>query len=78
MRVPSQVDEVMLRNRDAHMHQKLELLARGGAGGRAGGASSAPAGRVVAVVGVAHMDGLEQRWAETFGAASVTPLGDGT
>lgn len=63
--VSPEIMNVMAHRRDAHMFQVLEGLVLG----------AKPGTKVVAVVGVAHMDGLEKRWQDRFGAPSVSSLG---
>jgi pheromone shutdown protein TraB len=59
---------VLLNQRDEHMYRELAGLA-GAVGQLKGGGLHG-----VAVVGVAHMDGIEKRWAEDFGPGSVQPI----
>lgn len=58
----------MLDRRDEHMYRELTGLA--GAIGQVKG----PGLRGVAVVGLAHMDGIEERWRNDFGPSSVQSI----
>ena len=80
----------LLDRRDDHMFGVLEKVAERSLAGRllvgndgSGGGPSSPAAAAaaaggssatVAVVGVAHMDGLEERWAAKYGDSSVHPV----
>mmetsp|Transcript_53549 Transcript_53549/g.107541 ORF Transcript_53549/g.107541 Transcript_53549/m.107541 type:complete len:215 (+) Transcript_53549:352-996(+) len=66
--VSPELMEVMLERRDKHMFRELAGLA--GAVGQVKGAGL----RAVAVVGLAHMDGIEGHWAREFGASSIQSI----
>ena len=57
------------------MVQRLESLGKAlGQLAPTGPSAALGTHRAVAVVGCAHMDGIEARWAETHGGASVQPI----
>ena len=61
---PEMVDAI-LHSRDNHMHEVLQSRVREACRGK---------GPCVLVVGLAHMDGIERRWAAQNGPASVVAL----
>ena len=67
--------EALVHRRDSHMVQRLESLGKAlGQLAPTGPSAALGTHRAVAVVGCAHMDGIEARWAETHGGASVQPI----
>jgi len=58
----------LLGVRDEHLFESLRNLSRAVSSVKGSGQRS------VCVVGIAHMDGIEEMWAAEFGAASVQPI----